>query len=125
MTVSEAISQAEAILPGTPAPDEENDPRWQAIIAVGQFIETESDAVWFFVSRWGDHTQADLRTAIATCLLEHLLEVDFETYFPRAALLANNSPRFADTLSTCWPSDLPPQHQQSFKAYVAGWHGGA
>lgn len=111
MTIREAIAHAEAILPGTPAPEGELDPRWQAIIAIGQFIETDPDCVWFFLSRWGDHPQADLRAAIATCLLEHLLEYDFEMYFPRTELLANLSPQFADTMRSCWVTDLTSEQR--------------
>jgi hypothetical protein len=73
MTVWEAIGEAEATLPGRAAPDEEIDPRWQAIIKVAGFIESEPEAVWVFIVRWGCHEDEDLRTAVATVLLEHLL----------------------------------------------------
>jgi hypothetical protein len=75
MTVMAAIRRANAILPGRPAPDGQTDPRWQAVIAVGEFVEAEPEAVWAFVERWGKHANEDLRSAIATCLLEHLLAV--------------------------------------------------
>lgn len=39
MTVQEAIAAADAILPGEAAPEGARDPRWQAIIVVGEFIE--------------------------------------------------------------------------------------
>jgi hypothetical protein len=44
MTVEEAISAAESILPGHAAPDGEIDTRWQAIIAVSEFIEAQDHA---------------------------------------------------------------------------------
>ena len=72
-TVQEAIRAADAVLPGRAAPEGAEDPRWQAIIAVGRFLESEPDAVWQFIQRWGVHADDDLRMAIATCLLEHLL----------------------------------------------------
>jgi len=53
MSVSELIRDAEAILPGTPAPEGADDPRWQAIIAIGEYIETHPEDVWPFVARWG------------------------------------------------------------------------
>ena len=84
MTVQEAIRDADGVLPGKAAPEEAEDPRWQAIIAVRDFVESEPDAVWHFIRRWGVHADADLRAAIATCLLEHLLERHFETFFPRS-----------------------------------------
>jgi hypothetical protein len=102
MTVNEAIRRANSILPGRPAPDELIDPRWQAIIAVGEFIQTEPQAVWCFVERWGKHANDDVRMAIATCLLEHLLEYHFALLFPRVERQISRSKRFADTFSHCW-----------------------
>jgi hypothetical protein len=45
MTVQQAIAQAAALLPGSAAPEGEIDPRWQAIIAVGEFIENDPEPV--------------------------------------------------------------------------------
>jgi hypothetical protein len=100
--VKNAIRRAERILPGTPAPDGEEDPRWQAIIHVGYFVETQPEEVWTFVRRWGRHPNPDLRTAIATCLLEDLLEYHFELIFPRVEFEVRTSKRFHDTLKRCW-----------------------
>lgn len=101
--VLRAIARAERILPGTPAPEGKRDPRWQAIIRVGEFIETQPEPVWQFAHRWGKHAQSDLRMAVATCLLEHLLEHHFELLFPRVRRAAMESPRFANTFNSCWP----------------------
>ncbi len=73
MSVEDALSAAERLLPGVPAPKGATDERWQAIIPVGYFVEDEPEAIWPFVLKWGSHEQDDLRAAIATCLLEHLL----------------------------------------------------
>jgi hypothetical protein len=78
--VRDAIREADALLPGEPV-DDGRDPRWQAIIRVGEFVQSDPEPVWQFVRRWAGHPQEDLRDAIATCLLEHLLEYHFETYF--------------------------------------------
>lgn len=102
MTVTEAIRQANMLLPGRAAPDGQTDPRWQAIIAVGEFVKSDPDAVWRFTRRWGSHRNADLRTAIATCLLEHLLERHFDLVFPRVERLARTSKHFGDTVACCW-----------------------
>ena len=102
ITVYEAIAAADAILPGAAAREGQIDPRWQAIIRVGEFIETQPEPVWQFAHRWGRHAQRDLRMAVATCLLEHLLEHHFELLFPRVRRAAMESPRFADTFSSCW-----------------------
>jgi hypothetical protein len=100
MSVSEAIRVAEALLPGKPV-DEGPDPRWQAIIAVGEYQELEPEAVWSFIRRWGCHPQEDLRDAIATCLLEHLLESHFAQFFPLVENLARADQLFADTFQRC------------------------
>ena len=102
MTVQEAIEDAERILPGEPAPDGEIDPRWQAIIAVGFFIPTDGEAVWAFIQRWGCHENEDLRTGIATCLLEDLLDERFEEFFPKVEAAVRASALFADTFARCW-----------------------
>src|SRR5262245_38109410 len=83
MTVQEAIAAADAILPGHAAPAGEIDQRWQAIIKIGEFIEDEPEAVWAFIVRWGPSSDSDLRAAIATCLLEHLLEYHFDAFIAR------------------------------------------
>jgi hypothetical protein len=103
VTTADAIAEANQILPGTPAPeDAATDPRWQAIIAVGEFIESDPEAVWEFVARWGRSDDSDLRAAIATCLLEHLLEHHFGLLFDRVNDLAIRDARFADTFARCW-----------------------
>lgn len=85
-----------------PSPEGAIDPRWQAIIRVGEFVESHPDEVLEFALRWGKHAQRDLRAAIATCVLEHLLEHHFERVFPSVRDAARASRRFADTLSGCW-----------------------
>jgi len=46
VTVSAATDAAERVLPGQVAPEGEKDPRWQAIIAVTEFIRSDPEAVW-------------------------------------------------------------------------------
>ena len=102
MTVQEAIEAAEQLLPGHAAPDGVEDPRWQAIIEVGMFSEQEPEAIWPFVLKWGSNEDEDLRMAIATCLLEHLLEHHFDLLFPRIETAAKSDAWFAKTTSHCW-----------------------
>jgi hypothetical protein len=101
MGVREAIRKADALLPGVPV-KVGTDPRWQAIIAVQDYIKSEPEAVWTFIHRWGGHSQEDLRDAVASCLLEHLLEVHFEAYFPQVERLALSDSLFGDTFLRCW-----------------------
>jgi hypothetical protein len=101
MGVREAISQADALLPGEPV-EQGEDPRWQAITAVEEHIESEPEAVWSFIRRWGGHPQEDLRDAIAACRLEHLLEHHFAVYFPQVEELAFSASLFGDTFLRCW-----------------------
>jgi hypothetical protein len=102
LTAEQAIEAAERVLPGEPAPEGDSDPRWQAIIAVGEFVKTDPETLWPFALRWGSHSNEDLRMAIATCLLEHLLEHHFDTLIERVEAAAMKSPEFAWTLRPCW-----------------------
>lgn len=115
MLVHDAIERANSLLPGSPSPDGENDPRWQAIIAIGEYVASYPDDVWTFVSRWGCHEQDDIRDAVATCLLEHLLEHHFELIFPRVSQEVGSNRRFADTFCRCWKfgqSEIPENAAQ-------------
>jgi len=101
-TVQDATREAEAILPGgAPSPDGVRDARWQAVIAVAEYIETNPQEVWQFIKKWGVHKDDDIRSAIATCLLEHLLAFDFETYFPKVKAEVKESPLFEDMFCGC------------------------
>lgn len=117
-SVDEAIAFAEHILPGVIAPEDEEDPRWQAIIEVGEYISTELERVWEFIVKWGSHEDDDLRTAIATCLLEELLADQFEPFFSRVEQRVSSDFRFADTFSRCWmlERNAQPDNPRRFDA---------
>jgi hypothetical protein len=121
MSLLERIAYADSILPGTPAPDGEQDPRWSAIIAIGDHIASGPGPIWEFVARWGTHPQDDLRMAIATCLLEHLLQYHFDLVFPRVRALAEANALFADTFSQCWKfgQSKLPENSRKFDAFQA------
>jgi hypothetical protein len=82
--------------------DEDNDCRWQALIVVGEFIETQPEKVWQVVRKYGASPDEDMRDAVACVLLEHLLEHHFKAYFPRVEELALANPLFGDTFERCW-----------------------
>jgi hypothetical protein len=119
-SVELAIEAAEALLPGTAAPDDAaEDPRWQALIEISRFIASDPAPIWEFIQRWGSSPDEDLSDAIATCLLEHLLERYFEVYFPQVEAHVRAYPRFARTVWMCWqPEGLgsQPENLQRFKA---------
>ncbi len=84
--------------------------RWRAAIALGEFTTFEPESIWPLVLKHGSRRHADARMAIATCVLEHILEHHFDTFFPRVADAARSSHWFADTARSCWlmgESELP------------------
>jgi len=101
-TIEKEIRRAESLLPGKPAPKGKRDPRWQAIIEIGNHVKSHPTEAWSFILKWGKSPSKDLRAAIATCLLEHLLEHHFKRYFPLVQDECSRSKRFADTFSHCW-----------------------
>jgi hypothetical protein len=97
-----ATNNAESILPGQAAPEGKSDPRWQAIMQIGDFVEEEPDEIWRFILRWGVSDDADLRAAIGVLLLERLLEHHFVRFFALVEETARKNPNFADTFLRCW-----------------------
>jgi hypothetical protein len=76
--------------------------RWDMACMLALHVEASPEEVWPLVARLGCSDDPDSRMAIATCVLEHLLEHHFDLIFPRAEMLALADPRFADTFCTCW-----------------------
>ena len=77
--------------------------QWAAAAAAGELIQERPWDVWRLVLRHGASQNEETRSAVATCMLEHLLENDFETFFP----LLENQIRagkllLGDTLRRCW-----------------------
>ena len=73
MSIDAAIDKAKAVLHNPPG-NEGRDPRWQAIVDVGEYLQTEPERIWKFIEELRDTQDEDLRSALATCLLEHLIE---------------------------------------------------
>ena len=83
--------------------DTNNDCRWQALIIVGESVESNPAAVWEIICQHGDSPDEDMRTGVATVLLEHLLEYHFDDYFPRLQeRIEAGSEMLRDTASRCW-----------------------
>lgn len=82
---------------------EDEDTRWQAACALGDFCEDAPEVIWPLRVKWGSCDNEDTRTAIATCVLEHILEYHFATYFAKTArLIRGGSVRFAEMLCICY-----------------------
>lgn len=80
----------------------DNDVRWQALIAVGDWIETDPEAVWEVVLEHGRSEDDDMRAGVACVLLEHLLEHHHEAYFPKLRAAIERDPRLLGaTLRIC------------------------
>jgi len=77
-------------------PDPDNDIRWQAAVVIGEFIDSEPDRVWDVIVAHADSADVDLRTAVATVLLEHLLNRHGARFRPLVDQLAHRSPQFAE-----------------------------
>ena len=100
-TVHDAILEAERFLPGRA----EDDSRWQAIIKVGEFIQSDPIPVCEFALKWARRPGADLRSALWCCLFEHLLEHHFDLVLPRIRTAARVNRQVAEcfsTVSTVW-----------------------
>jgi hypothetical protein len=96
------------------SPDENT--QWQAAIAIGQFSETYPEAIWPLVEKWGSSADQGTRSAIATCVLEHVLEAHFQPFFTRIATLVNARNAFiADTFCQCWKLGQATEGNNSVK----------
>jgi len=98
-----ALKHAETMLRLNPSSRTSGkNPKWAAVGALNKFIRWRPQQVWLVIRRWGQSDDPDTRAAIATCLLEHLLQYHFQTYIDRVDRLARSDPNFAHTVSFCW-----------------------
>ena len=101
MNAFDATEQASAILATEPPPEGTRDPRWQALLVVTSYIQHEPELVWEFIEEWGGHEREDIREAVATCLLEPLLERHCEDFLTLIAERAISDTFFADMFLRC------------------------
>ncbi len=100
MNVDAAIDRVRATL-ACPFAERDEDPRWQAVIDLGEYLQSEPERIWSFIEELHEPQDEDLRSALATCLLEHLTE-EYPTYRAKAEHLAARSPEFRQMLEMCW-----------------------
>lgn len=77
--------------------------RWAAAEAAGALVTSRPRAVWNLVLAHGASPIEDVRAAVATCMLEHLLEEHFNEYFsPLEQEVRSGNLLLGDTLRRCW-----------------------
>ena len=82
-----------------------NDMRWQSLIVIGEFIPSlqRNKEVWDLLLSYCGRDE-DMQDALATVILEHLLEHQFDETFRKAAfeVLEHGSVVLVDLLRRCW-----------------------
>lgn len=77
--------------------------RWTAAEAAGDLLASRPQAVWNLIVTHGISPIEDVRDAVATCMLEHLLEEHFDEYFPLLEHeIRSGKLLLGDTLRRCW-----------------------
>lgn len=77
--------------------------RWKAAVKLGEFVQDFPDDVWPLVLRYGSSNDENLREAVATCILEHLLEEYFDKFFPELEKqIREGNDNLRKTLKLCW-----------------------
>jgi hypothetical protein len=76
---------------------------WSAAVAAGELVQREPKQVWQLIMQYGVSSNEDVRAAVATCMLEHLLEHHFDEYFPllETEILGGNR-ALGETFRICW-----------------------
>jgi len=76
---------------------------WEAAEALGEYAELNPDAIWPLVVKHGSSVNDEVRSAIATCVLEHILQYHFDRYFPLVEnIIRSGNQWFAKTFQICW-----------------------
>ena len=83
--------------------DASNNCRWQALILIGESIEAAPAAVWKVIKKYGRWPDSDMRAAVGTVLLEHLIaERPKDMLRKLRAELRDGEDLLRDTLAHCW-----------------------
>ena len=98
--------------------DSNNNCRWQSLIIIGEYINRFPDEILNIIIKYGSSEDKDMRTAIATILLEHLLEKDFKKYFSLYKNISKNNFFLLDTLSKCWVNGVDSREQKKINQYL-------
>lgn len=99
----------------------ENDVRWQSLIVIGEYIPFRkmNGQIWDVIISH-NHADEDMKDALATVLLEHLLEHDFSTIFPKVfAEVELGNTHLLDLLERCWPFGEAEMHWHRVNALIS------
>jgi hypothetical protein len=94
---------------------------WAGAVAMGEYCESEPGSIWPLTVKYASHDHAEMRMAIASCVLEHLLEFHFDPYFGLSRdIIRSGNRAFADTFSHCWKVGEAdrPENAAKFDALV-------
>jgi len=104
--------------------DKDNDCRWQSLIVCSEFMEVATDEIWEIILEYGNSNDEDMRSVVATILLEHFFENNFELkrqYLNdlEQKILKDRYVNLRKTLSMCWSSRLAAKFPElvKYKAY--------
>lgn len=96
--------------------------RWAAAAELGEYVYEHPAEVWPLVLRHGSSEVEDMRSAIATNVLEHILEHHFDKFFPllEQEILKGNE-NLRATLRLCWKfgQSLDPARARRWEALSA------
>ena len=111
--ISQAIKKAELLLPGGPFQKNGTDPSDRLMAEMNGLIEENPREAWWFIKKWGSHSDEEIRTRVACFLLEHLLEYHFDRYFPLVRETCRKNELFASTFKMCWKFGQTNQPENS------------
>ena len=94
--------------------------RWRGAADLGEYVFDHPEEAWPLVLEFGSSAVEDTRSAIATCVLEHILEHHFDVYFPVLVLeietkLCQERPNTVLRLAT--PAKVPQKVPQNAKVF--------
>lgn len=76
--------------------------RWQSQVLLRKFTQSHPQKLWPSVMKWGSAGSRDIRSCVACCLLEHILERHFFEYFPKIeGAIKSGNKRLLSTLKIC------------------------
>jgi hypothetical protein len=95
---------------------------WAAAAELGEYALDCPEKVWPLVIQFGSSSEEEMRQAIATCVLEHVLEYHFDEYFPLIeAEGSKGNLDFVDTLRLCWKfgKSLEPSRAKRWETFLS------